>query len=57
MSGSLHLVFFSEFLLLYHMDAICTATVYLKVALGQKILEKFYVSNINIPNSYPEQKI
>ena len=29
---------------------------YLK-ALSQKILENFYVSNINIPNHYPEQKI
>ena len=29
----------------------------LKVALSQKILEKFYVSNINIPNHYLEQKI
>ena len=29
----------------------------LKLALSQKILEKFYVSNINIPNHYPEQKI
>ena len=31
--------------------------VQVKVALSQKILEKFYVSNINIPNHYPEQKI
>jgi hypothetical protein len=30
---------------------------YLKVALSQKILEKFYISNINIPNHNPEQKI
>ena len=29
----------------------------LKVALSQKILENFYISNINIPNHYPEQKI
>ena len=29
----------------------------LKVALSQKILEKFYISNINIPDHYPEQKI
>ena len=29
----------------------------LKVALSQKILENFYVANINIPNHYPEQKI
>ena len=29
----------------------------LKVALNQKILEKFYFSKINIPNHYPEQKI
>ena len=29
----------------------------LKVALSQKILENFYVSNINIRNHYPEQKI
>ena len=31
--------------------------VQVKVALSQKILENFYVSNINIPNHYPEQKI
>ena len=30
---------------------------FLKVALSQKILENFYISNINIPNHYPEQKI
>ena len=30
---------------------------HLKVALSPKILEKFYVSNINIPNHYFEQKI
>ena len=30
-------------------------TVFLKVALSQKILENFYVSNI--PSHYPEQKI
>ena len=30
---------------------------FLKVALSQKILEKFYVSNINIPNHYSEQEI
>ena len=29
----------------------------LKVAISQKILEKFYISNINIPNHYTEQKI
>ena len=29
----------------------------LKVALSQKILENFYISNVNIPNHYPEQKI
>ena len=29
----------------------------LKVALSQKILEKFYFSNIDIPNHYPEQTI
>ena len=29
----------------------------LKVALSQEILETFHVSNINIPNHYPEQKI
>ena len=29
----------------------------LKVALSQKILENFYIANINIPNHYPEQKI
>ena len=29
----------------------------LKLALSQKMLEKFYISNINIPNHYPEQKI
>ena len=29
----------------------------LKVALSQKILEDFYLSKINIPNHYPEQKI
>ena len=28
-----------------------------KVTLSQKILEKIYVSNIDIPNHYPEQKI
>ena len=27
------------------------------MALSQKILENFYISNINIPNHYPEQKI
>ena len=31
--------------------------VQVKVALSQKILVNFYVSNINIPNHYPEQKI
>ena len=31
--------------------------VLLKVALSQKILVNFYISNINIPNHYPEQKI
>ena len=30
---------------------------YLKVALSQKILENFYISNIDIPNHNPEQKI
>ena len=30
---------------------------FLKVALSQKILESFYVSDINIPNHYPDQKI
>jgi hypothetical protein len=29
----------------------------LKVALSQKRLEDFYISKINIPNHYPEQKI
>ena len=29
----------------------------LKVALSQKILENFYLSNMNIPSHYPEQKI
>ena len=29
----------------------------LKVALSQKILENFYITNINIPNHYAEQKI
>ena len=29
----------------------------LKVALSQKILENFYISKINSPNHYPEQKI
>ena len=28
----------------------------LKVALSQKILENFYISNKNIPKHYPEQK-
>ena len=28
-----------------------------KVTLSQKILEKIYDSNIDIPNHYPEQKI
>ena len=32
-------------------------TSHVKVALIQKILESFYVSNINIPNHYHEQKI
>ena len=27
------------------------------MALGQKLLENFYISNINIPNHYPQQKI
>ena len=30
---------------------------FVKVALSQTILETFYVSNIYIPNHYPEQKI
>ena len=30
---------------------------FLKVALSQKILENFYISNIIISNDYPEQKI
>ena len=30
---------------------------FLKVALSQKTLEKFYVSNMNIPDHYSEQKI
>ena len=29
----------------------------LKVAFSQKMLENFYVSNMNIPIHYPEQKI
>jgi hypothetical protein len=29
----------------------------LKVALSQKRLDDFYISKINIPNHYPEQKI
>ena len=28
----------------------------LKVALSQKILENFYIADINIPYDYPEQK-
>ena len=32
-------------------------TFHLKVALSQKILENFYIFNINIPNRYPEQNI
>ena len=30
---------------------------HVQMALSQKILESFYISNINIPNHYPEQKI
>ena len=32
-------------------------TFHLKVALSQKILENFYVFNINIPHQNPEQNI
>ena len=35
----------------------CTAKRILKVALGQKRLDDFYIAKINILNHYPEQKI
>ena len=40
-----------------HFKNIILPQLLLKVALSQKILENFYISNIDIPNHYPEQKI
>ena len=35
-------------------DILCEKKNVIKVALSQKIMEKFYIPNINIPNHYPE---
>ena len=43
--------------LLVEMASICMLLRVLKVASSQKILDNFYIYNINIPNHYPEQKI
>ena len=51
-----HIMYFID-LVLHNSKYVFPICYLLKVALSQKILENFYISNINIPNHYPEQEI